>query len=372
MIFQTNLKIEGALMAKTYKIDFENIKGNKLYFYEKRDNGKLIEYAYLDKNDPDYIYFKPEEDIDVHEFPKEDFNEFMIMLYKKISVEKFGKEIDKKSKTSTPMYKLKIIGKKVEVIAYLAIQMGFLNALKFCGIKYYISNKKESKYSYNVITKDGSKKYINIFPETPYQEYIINGMREWKKKIQFIDGEINKPEIWKEAFDARFGKGIFNKLREFENKIIDGTTEKILRSYSYPTTPVELFGKVMPKMILNKKVDDQNDLSTKRIRMSEAIAHLAYKQMQMAIVDFKKNKKGRKPRLYIDEWYIVKNLIGSGMLQWTTPINLGHGNWPGAIPTVYRWPYDYSKIEGRDFIPQTEPLSEEEIEGIKNGIYHKS
>jgi len=308
-------------MAKTYKIDFENVKGDKLYFYEKRDNGKLVEYAYIDKNDHEFIYFKPEEDIDVHEFPKEDFNEFMIMLYKKISIEKFGREIDKKSKTSTPMYKLKIIGKKVEVIAYLAIQMGFLNALKFCGIKYFISNKKESKHSYKIITKDGSNKYINVFPETPYQEYIINGMREWKKKIQFIDGELNKPEIWQEAFDARFGKGIFNKLREFENKIVDGTTEKILKSYNYPTKPVELFGKVMPKMILNKKVDDQNDLSTKRIRMGEAIAHLAYKQMQMAIVDFKKNKKGRNPKLYIDEWYIVKNLIGSGMLQWTTPIN---------------------------------------------------
>ncbi|MHA7130047.1 cytochrome c oxidase subunit I [Algoriphagus namhaensis] len=49
----------------------------------------------------------------------------------------------------------------------------------------------------------------------------------------------------------------------------------------------------------------------------------------------------------------------SNTLEWTTPINPGHGNWPGEIPTVYRWPYDYSKPGAEeDFIPQTVPLSQ--------------
>ena len=49
-------------------------------------------------------------------------------------------------------------------------------------------------------------------------------------------------------------------------------------------------------------------------------------------------------------------------LEWTTPIKAGHGNWPGEIPEVYRWPYDYGK-NGVDFIPQTVPLTpEEELE----------
>lgn len=48
----------------------------------------------------------------------------------------------------------------------------------------------------------------------------------------------------------------------------------------------------------------------------------------------------------------------SNTLEWTTPINPGHGNWPGEIPTVYRWPYDYSKPgAAEDFIPQTVPFS---------------
>lgn len=46
-------------------------------------------------------------------------------------------------------------------------------------------------------------------------------------------------------------------------------------------------------------------------------------------------------------------------LEWTTPIRPGHGNWPGEIPEVHRWAYDYSK-DGRDFIPQTEPIGANE------------
>ena len=46
-------------------------------------------------------------------------------------------------------------------------------------------------------------------------------------------------------------------------------------------------------------------------------------------------------------------------LEWTTPIRPGHGNWVGEIPEVYRGAYDYGK-DGREFIPQTEPVGENE------------
>jgi cytochrome c oxidase subunit 1 len=50
------------------------------------------------------------------------------------------------------------------------------------------------------------------------------------------------------------------------------------------------------------------------------------------------------------------NPWGATTLEWTTPLVPGHGNWTGEIPEVHRWPYDYSK-NGRQFIPQTEPLA---------------
>jgi cytochrome c oxidase subunit 1 len=48
-------------------------------------------------------------------------------------------------------------------------------------------------------------------------------------------------------------------------------------------------------------------------------------------------------------------------LEWTTPVNPGHGNWPGPIPTVHRWAYDYSKPgQEEDFVLQDVPLAEGE------------
>ncbi len=53
------------------------------------------------------------------------------------------------------------------------------------------------------------------------------------------------------------------------------------------------------------------------------------------------------------------NPWGANTLEWTTPIRPGHGNWPGEIPEVHRWAYDYGK-DGREFIPQTEPVGANE------------
>ncbi len=54
-----------------------------------------------------------------------------------------------------------------------------------------------------------------------------------------------------------------------------------------------------------------------------------------------------------------ENPWNANTLEWTTPRFPGHGNWPGKIPTVYRWPYDYSKPGAEsDFIPQNVPLSQ--------------
>jgi len=54
-----------------------------------------------------------------------------------------------------------------------------------------------------------------------------------------------------------------------------------------------------------------------------------------------------------------KNPWHSTTMEWTTPIHPPHGNWVSEIPEVHRWAYDYSK-DDRDFIPQTEPIGDNE------------
>jgi cytochrome c oxidase subunit 1 len=57
----------------------------------------------------------------------------------------------------------------------------------------------------------------------------------------------------------------------------------------------------------------------------------------------------------------IQNPWKSNTLEWTAPIEHIHGNWPGEIPHVYRWPYDYSKPGHEDdFVPQNVPMKEGE------------
>jgi cytochrome c oxidase subunit 1 len=63
-------------------------------------------------------------------------------------------------------------------------------------------------------------------------------------------------------------------------------------------------------------------------------------------------------------------------LEWTTPEERIHGNWPGEIPTVYRWAYDYSNpAYDEDFMMQNVPdegVEEELFEAPKTKINKSS
>ncbi len=57
----------------------------------------------------------------------------------------------------------------------------------------------------------------------------------------------------------------------------------------------------------------------------------------------------------------VQNPWKANTLEWTTPVEHIHGNWPGPLPEVHRWAYDYSNPQHEnDFVPQTVPLGPDE------------
>jgi len=59
----------------------------------------------------------------------------------------------------------------------------------------------------------------------------------------------------------------------------------------------------------------------------------------------------------------VPNPWKSNTLEWTTPVEHMHGNWPGPLPVVHRWPYDYSKPgKAEDWVSQITPLEPGEEE----------
>ena len=64
-------------------------------------------------------------------------------------------------------------------------------------------------------------------------------------------------------------------------------------------------------------------------------------------------------RTFLESGYLTGN---------TTPEERIHGNWPGEIPTVYRWAYDYSNpAYDEDFMMQNIP-----DEGVKEELFEVS
>ena len=56
----------------------------------------------------------------------------------------------------------------------------------------------------------------------------------------------------------------------------------------------------------------------------------------------------------------TENPWHANTLEWTAPSPPPHGNWPGAVPIVYRGPYEYSSPEtAEDFLPQSQRLEHE-------------
>ncbi len=87
--------------------------------------------------------------------------------------------------------------------------------------------------------------------------------------------------------------------------------------------------------------------------ISVVVIIVFFAQLLFVVNFFASIWKGRK-QTTLNPW-------GATSLEWTTPIRPGHGNWPGEVPTVYRWAYDYKDDgHGNDFIAQTTPLREGE------------
>jgi cytochrome c oxidase subunit 1 len=108
----------------------------------------------------------------------------------------------------------------------------------------------------------------------------------------------------------------------------------------------------MPRRYLDKSIWSSFNQFADLDKMITIVSIIVFAVQLMFVFNFFYSIfKGRK--------VTSQNPWGATTLEWTTPINPGHGNWPGEIPEVHRWAYDYGK-DGRDFIPQTEPIGANE------------
>jgi len=305
------------------RINFENEKNGKLYFYEKTKGKEILEWAYIEPLDPD-IHYKTEEG-DIRKWPKDDLATFLINIYNKIMQSVFNTRVDLKSKSSQPRFGLKISGSEINLIHFFIANEGLISSLKFFGIKYQFGTKKApgAFMHLKIIDKEESG-YLSLFATDLIQEYVLNGLRDGMKMIFPVNKkDINSVHLYDPWLSIK-GNGYAEKLRDLKSAFIDETTVKILKMYNIPTDVLTLLGKYMPRYLLNAKTEDFNDLSTQRIRMAEAISSSAYKTLQKAIRAVRNRKKAGTSfdsKISVDPFAILKELQDSGMLQYTQSTN---------------------------------------------------
>jgi len=309
-----------------YKIDFFNEKNNRLYFYEKyagnSTTGDPIEYAYLEADSPEITY--KTEDHDIKKWPKDQLVDFILNIHTKLTEDIFSHRVDLKSKSSQPRYGLRINKREIGVIHFLIVSYGLIDTLKFLGIRFQFGTKKAPGAFLDLRVDDQRVKYFSIFTKNIQDEYMINGLRDGMKSVFPAKKEAFNDKHLYDSWLKIKGESFPDLLREENEIFIDGTTAKILKQYNMPTTMKEILGKYIPKMLLNKKVDDFTDLRTQRIRMAEAVSHSAYKVLQMAIRRVKNiSDKNTETdlKLQLQPWEIIKRLQASGMLQYTQTTN---------------------------------------------------
>lgn len=315
------------------KINFQNKVQDTLRFYEKfAKDGSLIEYAYIDKTSSNITYYT--ELGDVKHFPKERLNTFLINLYNNITSAKVGtlgsagkdkkKRIDLKNRTSNVYYSLRMFGFDSPLIILFIVNKGLMQTLNYFGINSTKTKTKQKGAFLSVKIKDKSGEigFLNMYAKDLHQEYILNGLRKEANKIfPLKEEDLSSTEALKPYFQKYYTIKRYLNFKEAPNSFIDITTKKILKTYGYSTDFFELYGTVIPHKLMNDKVEDITNLKNQRIRMSESIAHAAYKVLQQGIIHLKNNSGQYNIKLDIDKNFITKDLMASGMLQYTQTIN---------------------------------------------------
>lgn len=297
--------------------------GNKVFqFYEKYENNRLIEYAYITKFHDNIVYINNN---DIRSYPKNKINEFVNNLYNNISNELLKTDLLKKNKSSLTFFNLRISKINIPLINYFILIKGWKETLDFFNINYNISNKKENTINNENFSLKFKNTYINLFPTSLFDQYIINGLFFKKNAIKEIEFNINNENdtnLLDSLYLNDIGEYKLEALKTSYFKIIDTTSGRLLEELGYSSNIFDIYGKVMPEKLLDRSKPANLELNNFRLRMAEVISHLMYNQIQQSVALFKKKAEtNTNAKIDIDKNFIISNLQTVGLLQYTKSMN---------------------------------------------------
>ena len=260
---------------------------------------------------------------DVFKFPYKELPSFLLThldrIYKDISKKHL---MSKGDRGRVPFISINVINVKIPVIMFFAMKNGFEQTLKDFGVKYVISDKKDKDaiYSSRIKFADETFKYISFFGDTLKEKLLINGLSV-QKLGSFTFKSMDDTEMFDKWIGEKFGRSKPKALRIFISKFLDPVIKQHLKEMKLETNLHKLVADHIIDVLMNAPVDHSNDMANYRIRMSEIITQILYKQIQQSLTNFKNKKTFSDNKIEIDSKFIQTEMDSSGLLQQTKSLN---------------------------------------------------
>ena len=323
-----NEQIPNIELIKYKAIEFDNgytiygfnpIGNNEYIIVEKTDeNGNVEFYTVYDANDKKLK--RIDADNNEHEIPLK-FREYLVNKIQKIISDYDANDILAKSLKSVPYIQLHIAGVKLPLIKFMILYHGLVGALEKLRIPYRIDDKEDLSAYYTVKFKD---KYINIYPTNIKQRYIVNGLKLSKipfDKYSLEEFEANE-NTRRSIFENEYGAYSVHNFDLIRRNIVDTITKELLEYEGRPTEFDEIINEMLDTLF-NERPLSPVDLRITRLRLSEILHNILYKQISMAKNDYEiRSKVDKTAKIYIDPDYVIKQLLqGESTLQYVEPAN---------------------------------------------------
>lgn len=229
-----------------------------------------------------------------------------------------------KSKKILPYIWIYLGSIKMPLILYQWSQKGLLSSLNDLGVDYELKDKAE-KGKISIPTKDNKFLIISLDQKDLRKRLILNGLQNIKFKKPIED--LNNPEEIYDLITELYGSRTVDLITNLTANFVDPVTKELLQFENFPTNLVSLASTTAVDQLLNKKQDSLSDLKVYRVRLSEIILNLVYKQIRMAQNTYRINVLSGKPdaTLFLDPDYVISNILTSaGVLQQAEPVNPVH------------------------------------------------
>lgn len=217
----------------------------------------------------------------------------------------------KRSKKSIPYLEAFVMSRKLPFIIYLWQQIGLINALTKLNIKYEISQVPEKGIpDINLQLEDG--KYLYIYGDTKRQELIANGLLTFPKGFTLKSENLNDKTFLDNYINEKFGTRTVETLNLSTINFIDPVTKSLLDYQDYPDNLIDILCGPLLDKLLNDPVDAPNDLNSLRVRQSEMMSHILYKELSMAHNKYVKDMQYgmKEASMFLDPNYVTDFLMG--------------------------------------------------------------